>query len=56
MPIDLFELSKVSLWNVLGFTSVFQVSEVYRKAGEVGAVISQQVSSKSGFEVVEVVA
>ena len=31
--------------------TVFQVSEVYRKVGEVGAVILHQVSSKSEFRV-----
>ena len=31
--------------------TVFQVSEGYRKVGEVGAVILHQVSSKSEFRV-----
>ena len=35
----------------LSFMTDFHVSEVYRKVGEVGAVILHQVSSKSEFRV-----
>ena len=35
----------------LRFVTVFEISEVYRKVGKVGAVILHQVSSKSEFRV-----
>ena len=49
--IDFFEFYKVSFLSAFKFMTVFQVSEVYRKVGEVGAVILRQVSSKSEFRV-----
>ena len=42
---------KLFFVNILRFMTVFQVSEVYRKVGEVGVVISHQVSSKSEFRI-----